>query len=212
MTMRTASAALVAIAVLSATPASAHRLDEYLQALRVDVSGQTIRIALDLTPGASLAPEVLAALDADRNGAIDRVDADLYAAGVLNDITVAIDGAGTRIDLIGADFPDSEELSAGLGVIRLVFATRAPRARGDHRIEIENRYRPGASVYLANALRPSSDEVTIESQTRDVEQRRLTIAYQLSGFRLNMSSASWTVAVVLLLGCSAWRRRPRKRA
>ncbi len=59
---------LAALALLAGTIVSAHRLDEYLQAARIDLQRDGVRIALDLTPGSAVADALIAAVDRDHDG------------------------------------------------------------------------------------------------------------------------------------------------
>ena len=47
--------------------AEGHQLDEYLQATRLDLSRDEVVVELSLTPGASIASQVLALIDRDRD-------------------------------------------------------------------------------------------------------------------------------------------------
>ena len=50
---------------------------------------------------------------------------------------------------------------------------------GDHQVLFRNAFQPEGSVYLANALVPSSDGVAVTAQHRDADQRNLTIDYRI---------------------------------
>jgi hypothetical protein len=63
------------VALGGAVPASAHRLDEYLQAARVDVRADGVVVELDLTPGENLAGDAAAVLDPNGDHAIDPSEA-----------------------------------------------------------------------------------------------------------------------------------------
>jgi hypothetical protein len=180
-------------------PASAHRLDEYLQAMRVDVRADGIVLELDLTPGAMLAPEVVAEIESD--------GADAYIAGVMRSLQLTIDGRESALMLKSAGLPPPDELLTGSGVVRLVMRAETVQRPGSHRLRVENGYQGAASVYLANALRPESPAVTIASQVRDPRQQSLTIDYVVGRALVTRGTPSWTVIAVLLLGGGAcWRR------
>ena len=206
---RLAGVLAVSVVMAGAESAWAHRVDEYLQALRVDIRADGIVLALDLTPGASLAPGILAALDPDGDGSIEPRAGDAYAGEVMRSLRLTIDGRPSAIALASRNFASPDELRAGTGVVRLVFMAEVSQPPGSHRIEIENGYRQDVSVYLANALRPGSGAVTIASQLRDPRQQSLTIDYVVGGRGLlTRASASWTAVAMLLIGFTAcWRRR-----
>jgi hypothetical protein len=194
------------VVLIAAVPASAHRLDEYLQAMRVDVRPEGIVIELDLTPGANIAADVLAALDPDGDGTIDRSEADAYITTVLRSVDVAVDGEPLTVRLVNSKLPSVDDLRAGSGVIKLTATADAVHSRGRHRLRVANGYRNDVGVYLANALRPDPGPVTIASQSRDPRQQALTIDYFVGGPLLTRTSTAWTVFAVLLLGCCAYWR------
>ena len=82
--------------------ADAHRLDEYLQATRIALSPDRIRLEIDLTPGVIVAPSVLDAIDADRDMHISAAEADAYAAQVVKQLGSA---PGRRIPTPDARTP-----------------------------------------------------------------------------------------------------------
>jgi hypothetical protein len=85
----------------------------------------------------------------------------------------------------------------GEGTIELRSAAVFPRMPdGGHRLSFRNTHRRDVSVYLANALVPRSDRIAVTAQTRDAEQRDLTIDY-LVRTRSEASPPVW------LLGGSA---------
>jgi hypothetical protein len=203
---RLAAAVVVAVSiVLAGAPASAHRLDEYLQAMRVDVRADGIVVELDLTPGAAIAPGILAALDQDSDGAIDRVERDAYVAGVIRSLDVTLDGRRVVLAEVSCDFPSSDELRAGTGVVRLVLEAELVQSSGPHRLVADNGYRRDVGAYLANALRPESDAITIAAQQRDPRQQTLTIDYVVG--RPLLTRASWTAAAALLIALRFYRRQ-----
>lgn len=206
---RHAAAVVVALSiVLSGVPASAHRLDEYLQAMRVDVRADGIVVELDLTPGANLAADIIAALDRNGDGEIGQDEADSHVTGVLNSLDVKIDGRSAALTKTRQDFPALEELLDGAAVIRLMFVADIEHAGGTHHLVVRNGYRPDVGVYLANALHPGSGAITIGRQVRDPQQRTLSIEYTVARLALTRAAVSWTALAAVLIGVSAWRRRP----
>lgn len=194
------------VVLTGAAPASAHRLDEYLQAMRVDVRAEGIVLELDLTPGANIAADVLAAIDPDGDGTIDRTEADAYVTTVLRSLDVAVDGERLAVGLVNRTLPSLDDLRAGDGVIRVTATADAVQSRGRHRVRVANGYRNDVGVYLANALRPDPGPVTIASQSRDPRQQALTIDYLIEGPLITRTSMAWTVIAVLLIGCCAYWR------
>ena len=56
---RPTAAVLVVAIMLAVAPASAHRVDEYLQATRLAIGVNRINIEIDLTPGVDIAPAAI---------------------------------------------------------------------------------------------------------------------------------------------------------
>jgi hypothetical protein len=205
--MRRPIAVLASIVIAAAAPASAHRLDEYLQALRVDLRGDAVVLELDLTPGANLAAGIVPVLDPDGDGVIDSIRSEAYTGEVARSVELAIDGRRTPLAWVSGQFPSVDELQAGNGVIRVVMRADVVHARGSHQLRVENNYRRDVSVYLANVLRPQGSAVTIASQRRDPDQQRLTIDYAVGAALLSRFSVAWTSAAFLLIGCGVYWRR-----
>ncbi len=73
----------LAIAVAAGTGVSAHRLDEYLQAVRIDVHADGVAIDLSLTPGADIAESIVATIDRDHDGMVTVDEQRAYATDVV---------------------------------------------------------------------------------------------------------------------------------
>jgi hypothetical protein len=71
---------------------------------------------------------------------------------------------------------------------------------GEHHLFFRNQHRLGGSVYLANALVPRNDRITVVAQRRDPEQRDLTIDYVVDG--RPAISALWLVLGGCAMGAS----------
>ena len=161
-------------------PASAHRLDEYLQASRLSIGMDRVELELDLTPGTATAATVVGWIDTNRDGRISAEEADAYAAAVLEAVTLSADGQPLALTMTDRRFPDVADMTAGVGMIRLrAVATTAPGA-GRHVLAYSNTHRSDGSVYLANALVPADHRITIASQRRDPTQHTLTLEYDVA--------------------------------
>ena len=181
---------LVALAGWLVLPvsASAHRLDEYLQASRLSIGIDRVELELDLTPGTATAATVVGWIDTNHNGRISAEEADAYAATVLNAVTLSADGQALALTLTDREFPDMADVMAGVGMIRLrAVATMTPGA-GRHVLAYSNAHRSDGSVYLANALVPADHRITIASQRRDPAQHTLTLEY-------DVATSAWVRAV-----------------
>src|SRR5271165_563982 len=112
---RTLAAAAV-IVVSLAMPASAHRVDEYLQAalISLDQDKDHVEVFLRLTPGIAVSSAVLASVDTDGDGVISDTEKRAYADRVLGDLSLTIDGNHLKPRLVSVDFPTVEEMKEGL--------------------------------------------------------------------------------------------------
>jgi hypothetical protein len=208
----TALALAVMTVVIAGTGVSAHRRDEYLQAARLAIDPERVQIALDLTPGIAVAEGVLTEIDRDANGSISAAEARAYSERVLSAIALDVDGMPLSVALVDSAFPGIGTVRRGEGTTRIHAVAPMPRLPdGVHHLRYRNTYRADIGVYLANALVPASDRVTVASQRRDVDQRDLLIEYRLRGgptTRVRQGlSVGLTGALVLLVNVW-WRLRP----
>jgi hypothetical protein len=164
----------------AATTLSAHRQDELLQATRIAIEPREARIEVDVTPGIAVAPEVLADIDRNGDGTLARDEQLAYANTVLDALDVRLDGATHRLVIVAVDFPEPAAVRLGDGTIRLAFRVSMPDDEpGVRHLSFRNSHRAAESVYLANALVPSSARVAVRAQQRDEQQRHLTIEYEM---------------------------------
>jgi hypothetical protein len=200
--------------VFAGAGVSAHRRDELLQAARLAIDPDRVQIELDLTPGVAVADTVVADIDRDANGSIAAAEGRAYAERVLHAIALDVDGTPLRVELIDAAVPAIDDVLRGEGVTRIHAAALIPRlGDGRHRLRYRNTYRADISVYLANALVPASDRVTIAAQRRDVDQREVRVDYNLRGDPAASVRHGLSVGVsgaLVLLVNAWWRRRPRE--
>src|SRR4029450_8913808 len=103
--MKMRLAAACAILVLVVTPASAHRLDEYLQATTISVEKDRVHAEIRLAPGVAVFPVVLASIDTDDDGVISETEQRVYAERVLGDLSLTIDGDRLQLRLVSLRFP-----------------------------------------------------------------------------------------------------------
>jgi len=198
------------VAVLAASSMSAHRRDEYLQAARLTIDPDRVEIALDLTPGIAVADVVRSEIDGDGDGAISRVEGHDYVRRILGALALDVDGRPLQLDLIDHAFPEVEAIRRGEGTIRIHASAALPRlGEGVHRLRYRNGHRPEIGAYLANALVPASDRVSIGAQRRDVDQRELTIEYTLradASARTRAGLFAGLAVALILAGMASWRR------
>jgi nickel/cobalt transporter (NicO) family protein len=150
---------------------SAHREDEYLQATLVAVSPGGVTLQINLTPGIAVAEQVIAVIDRNRDGAISKNEAAVYAESLKRDLSFRMDGRTSELKLVASAFVPPDELRTGSGIIRMEFSTTfGPLAAGPHRLALENRHLSVISVYLINAAKPRFSTVEITRQQRNENQ------------------------------------------
>lgn len=163
---------------LLATPLFAHRLDEYLQSALVSVTRDSVEVELSLTPGTSVFPAVMAAIDADGDGIISPDEQRVYARRVLADMTLTADDRPIAPELKSVLFPPLEDLRAGLGQIHLDLISPLAHAGRRRTIGLENRHLSRLSAYQVNVLTPSQSEVRIGRQIRNYQQSSYKLEYE----------------------------------
>jgi hypothetical protein len=198
---------LLVVGVLVAPGAAAHQLDEYLQATRLDLSRERIVVELDLTPGAAIANAVLALIDRDQDGAIADLEVDAYARQVLRDVSLRVDERDVAVAVTRVAFPEWDDVREGVGTIRIeAVGHRALSGSGFHRVVFENVHQRETSVYLVNALKPSTRDVVIGAQHRDTQQRRLELDVEVGD---RATSALWAASAFLMTACLLLARHRR---
>lgn len=185
--MKTLAAAL-AVLLAAAGHASAHRLDEYLQATRVSIGRSELILEVDLTPGASIASIVTGVIDIDADGAISPVEAQAYGRAVLSDVIVKLDENPIGMNLMRIEVPTIGEMRNGMGTIRMQAAGTIDAAMGRHLLYVLNNHRPDASVYMVNALVPVDNDVSLGASSRDPRQKEFRTEYTVT--------PRWTVNVL----------------
>jgi hypothetical protein len=163
--------ALLPLLLAFPSAASAHRLDEYLQATLVAIEPAGVRLQINLTPGVAVANLLLAGIDRDHDDAISQGEAAAYASRLKGDLALRLDGQILDLTLTASDWPAPAELRGGVGFIQMEFsASYARLGAGAHRLAFENRHLPAVSVYLINAELPRSRTIRITGQKRNASQ------------------------------------------
>jgi len=187
---------VVAVTVVAATSASAHRRDEYLQAARIQLQPGGVDVELDLTPGIEVAGSIIATLDRDGDGSLSATEQRGYADLVVGATRLTLDGTALPLRLASATFPDLAGMSRGEGTIRMqAHASLTGLTPGSHQLFFRNTHLAGQSAYLANALVPENPRIiSVTAQRRDPDQTELTIVYAVRA-EASIASSAW-----LLLG------------
>jgi hypothetical protein len=203
--------------VLFGAPASAHRLDEYLQATLLSVEKDRVQASMRLTPGVAVSAFVLASIDTNTDGVISESERKAYAERVLRDVSLKIDGQLLKPQLISVEFPPVEEMKAGLGEIHIEFSADLPRSARDRKLIFENHHQSRISAYLVNCLAPRDPDIRIVAQNRNEQQSFYQLDYTESGAASDALRLRWwqdvpvwpCAAAFLVLARLAflWRRR-----
>jgi len=201
---------LAAALVLAPAPrAVAHQIDEYLQATRLGISRDRIDVEVDLTPGVSIAPGILAAIDRNGDGRIDPREIEACARAVVANLSLRVDDRPYALTLVRADAPSADEIGDGTARIRVEATADVPlRTSGRHRIAYENGDRSPNGVYLVNALKPDSRQLSIVAQQRDRLQHSIAVdvvvTTTLDAFMwLGLSSMGFTALLLARLNLNS---------
>ena len=84
--MNTKLVAAAALVLFLGAPASAHRLDEYLQATIISVEKDHVQAFMRLIPGVAASSVVIASIDSNGDGVISEAEQRAYAERVLGAI------------------------------------------------------------------------------------------------------------------------------
>lgn len=185
--------------------ASAHRLDEYLQAATIAVEQDRITVAMRLSPGVEISPVVLAMIDRNADRTISNREASGYVDQLLGDLSLTLNGESLQLRLISKEFPSIADMRDGLGEIRLELSApiAAPRP-GNQILRFESRHLTPIGAYLVNALVPSDPSIAIAAQARNFTQSSYRLDYSRAGSSLASTAPStnpriWLLALALLL-------------
>ena len=189
--------------------ASAHRLDEVLQATRIALEPARVQLEMDLTPGVVVADGLIDAIDTDGNGVLSRGEEQAYAGLVLRNLILSVDDSPPlRIVLTASRFPDVAALRAGDGAISIrAAADLSLLATGPHSLLFRNMNAANNSVYLANALVPDDDHLAVTGQQRARDQSELTIEFVVRDTPAGPRRWAWAgLAAVFMLAAPLARR------
>jgi hypothetical protein len=191
------------VALVFPRVAAGHRLDEYLQATRISIARDSVALGIDLTPGVEVGPMIAALMNQDRDGRISAAEGQAYANQLVRDVVLELDGRRQQLSLTRSQFPSIEEMCSGTGTIRIeARASLSAGAPGQHSLMYTNNHRPDGSVYLVNALVPSSRAIEINGQHRDNLQRGIRVTFNVT----SASAASAFLPWLLIVGMAflAW--------
>jgi hypothetical protein len=206
----------VALLLSAASPAFAHRVDEYLQATTIEVEKDRVALELRLAPGIEVFPKVLALIDTDRDGAVAEAELRGYAQRLATDLSLSVDGTRLPLRLVSAKMEALEALKDGRGTIELAFDAAVQRRGGDRRLVFENRHQRAMAEYLVNGLVPRDADIRLGAQQRSFDQSVYRLEYKQAGIApqpavipRSTGIFAWLAATAILLfaGFASVRRR-----
>lgn len=210
--MKTTTLVLATVVILiGSTRASAHRLDEYLQASRLSVEPDRIVLELDLTAGVSVADGIAASIDTDGNDHISAAESVTYSRAVVADLSLEVNKAPVALTVTSVEAPTIADMKHGVGIMRVVASgdLRGVDGRG-LRIRYRNDHRADVGVFLVNAMAPGSTTLTLASQDRDRHQREIRLDYNVSP--VWPTQVGWLFFAFLLLSSFFWLRQSSTRS
>lgn len=217
MVTKRLSAFVIALALLTGVPANAwaHRLDEYLQQTLFEFQQDKVVVHVTLTPGVSIAADILAAIDTDHDGFLSNPEQFLYAQAVQSDLSLALDGHELPLQLIDRSYPPVEALSGGTGSVELTLAAAIPAGIHTGTIQYANHHRGEISVYLVNALLPHLSTIHVGAQTRNPNQSTYQVPVTVDGAPTDKPLGAWiSIGLMGVVGAFAFwaigkRKAPR---
>jgi HupE / UreJ protein len=173
--------------------ASAHRLDEYLQATILSVDKDHVQASMRMIPGVAVASAVIASIDSNGDGLLSPAEQRAYAERVLGDLSLTVDGKRVQPKLVSVDFPQVELMREGLGEIHIEFTADLPHGGPDRKFILENHHQRQNAAYLVNCLVPRDPDIRIVGQTRNERQSFYQLDYvQAGGPSQSRLSQWWT--------------------
>jgi HupE / UreJ protein len=180
--------------------ASAHRLDEYLQATLISVQKDHVDVSMRLIPGIAVSSAVIASIDTNGDGVLSPQERWDYAQRVLRELSLSIDGKKLDPKLKSADFPQIQQMRDGLGEIHIEYTAELPGGGPNRKLILENKNQRQRAVYLVNALAPSNPEISIVAQKRNQVQSTYELDYTVASGPADSLSASWWTPSLFQLG------------
>lgn len=188
---------IASILALAVVPATAHRLDEYLQGTIFTIGRSRVEAQMTLTPGVAVFPRLIATIDTNADGLVSDAERDVYAARVLRDLSIAIDGHNLTPRLISIQFPAIDDMKEGRGEIRLDFEAELPPGSHERKLTFENHHESGISAYQVNSLVPRDPDIHIATQNRNYSQSLYELDYEQTGAPEN--SLKWLAPLAAIL-------------
>lgn len=178
--MRVPLFTLALAVLLSAKSASAHRLDEYLQATTVRLRRETIEVKVRLTPGISVYRSLIGKIDTNGDDLLSAGEEGAYAEKVRADLVLAVNHKTLTLRLVSWAFPSTDEMSQGEGEIMIDMQASLPGGASEDALIFENHHEPAIGAYLVNCLVPDDPEIRVWSQSRSYDQSKYELRFSMA--------------------------------
>ena len=196
--------AAVAILLCLEGIASAHRLDEYLQAAILSVEKDHVQVSMRLIPGIAVSSSIIASIDSNGDGVLSDTEQKAYAERVLGDLSLAVDGHRLKPKLVSADFPPVEQMKEGLGEIHIEYTADLPSGGPHRRLILENHHQNQNAAYLVNCLVPRDHDIQIVSQSRNEQQSFYQLDYLQAGVSSAPAPLQWWTSIQGWIGAAGF--------
>jgi hypothetical protein len=171
--------AVTACLLLFGKTATAHRIDEYLQATMLSLEATQVQASMRLIPGILVANSVITGIDTNGDGVFSEDEERAYAQRVLGDLSITMDGLPIQPKLVSWSFPQPAALHDGLGEIHIEYTADLPHGGPpDRSLILSNHHLNPRSVYLVNVTVPEDRDIRILSQKRNAQQTVYELDYE----------------------------------
>jgi hypothetical protein len=171
-----------AVMVLFPGCAMAHPVDEVVQSVYLFLGPEVVLLEVDLTPGSAVSGSVMGPLDADGDRRITNVEARDFAAMVLKQSSLMIDGEMLTLTVQSVTVPPYDMLEQAGDTLRIFASAVHADAAGAHVLHYVNGYVPAKSLRDANIfLQPDGAWVYgVTAQDGSDDGSELTVDYTVT--------------------------------
>lgn len=156
----------------------AHADDALLQQIYVTPRSSGAGIEVQLIPGAIIAPEFLALLDANGDGVASKAEADAHLAAFLAALQVEFERQVVTPRVVDVAYPDIEVLRAGGGTIAIMLEADAPSTDTPVlSVTVTSGYAPLHTVVQHSVTLQADEPAMIQEIERSEDGTTISIRY-----------------------------------